>query len=150
MLEIEFLEQNNMENFESKNFYEILELNRDCSKEQIKKSYYKLAKKYHPDINKNKNSEKIFKKINEAYHVLINEESRTRYDSFLNSDNPTNEIFQNFDFDETWIYQYISETQIQYDQIKKILSQLSLIDKIKTYKFFGLYYEKETIFAFHY
>lgn len=64
-----------------KNYYEILGVNRKNSKEEIKLSFRKLAKKYHPDANKdNNNSEAMFKDINEAYDTLMNEEKRKKYD----------------------------------------------------------------------
>ena len=55
------------------NYYEILEVEEDADSESIKKAYKRLAKKFHPDLNPEdiKYSEEQFKKINEAYHVLI-------------------------------------------------------------------------------
>ena len=75
------------------NYYEILSLNNDCSKQDIKKQFYLLSKKYHPDknINNDDNGE-YFKKIKESYDVLYNEESRKRYDIKL--------IFKDIDFTE--------------------------------------------------
>lgn len=63
------------------NYYEILLLNNDCSKQDIKKQFYLLSKKYHPDknINNDDNGE-YFKKIKESYDVLYDEESRKKYD----------------------------------------------------------------------
>ena len=52
---------------DKKDFYEILEVQRGASAADIKKSYFNLAKKYHPDVNKGK--EDMFKEINEAYEV---------------------------------------------------------------------------------
>jgi curved DNA-binding protein len=63
-----------------KNYYEILSVTRKSSKEEIKLSYRKLAKKYHPDSNSNDNNDVIFKDINEAYDVLMNDEKRKKYD----------------------------------------------------------------------
>lgn len=63
-----------------KNYYEILGVNRKSSKEEIRLSYRKLAKKYHPDANKTSESETMFKDVNEAYDVLTNEEKRRKYD----------------------------------------------------------------------
>jgi len=53
-----------------KDYYKILGLTEDTNKTEIKKAYKKLARKYHPDINKSKNAEKKFKQINEAYNIL--------------------------------------------------------------------------------
>ena len=62
--------------------YETLGVSKDASQAEIKKAYKKLAKKYHPDLNKDKGSEDQFKKINEAYQVLGDEKKRTQYDQF--------------------------------------------------------------------
>lgn len=66
-----------------KNYYEILEINEDASKEQIKEAYRRLAQKYHPDRNKNENSTELFKDINEAKQVLLDDNKKPEYDLFL-------------------------------------------------------------------
>lgn len=63
-----------------KNYYEILGVNRKSSLQDIKESYRKLAKKYHPDACKEENAEMMFKDINEAYDTLTNDEKRRKYD----------------------------------------------------------------------
>lgn len=64
-----------------KNYYEILEISRKASKEEVKLAFRRLAKIYHPDANvNNKEAEEKFKLINEAYAVLENEASRKKYD----------------------------------------------------------------------
>lgn len=63
-----------------KNYYEILEVNRKSSREEIKQAFRKMAKKYHPDMNKADNSETMFKNVNEAYDTLISDEKRRKYD----------------------------------------------------------------------
>lgn len=66
-----------------KDYYEILNVSRDASQDEIKSSFRKLAKKYHPDLNPNdKEAEQRFKEINEAYEVLGDPEKRKRYDMF--------------------------------------------------------------------
>ncbi len=66
---------------EFKDYYKILELNKNATQEDIKKAYRKLARKYHPDLNpNNKEAEKKFKEINEANEVLSNAENRKKYD----------------------------------------------------------------------
>lgn len=64
-------------------YYEVLEVNRECSGAELKKSYRKLAMKYHPDRNpEDKEAEEKFKQINEAYQVLSDDEKRSLYDRY--------------------------------------------------------------------
>lgn len=64
-----------------KDYYEILGVKRDSSGAEIKSAYRKLARKFHPDVNKTKEAEQKFKDLNEAYEVLSDKEKRQRYDS---------------------------------------------------------------------
>ncbi|MCE9549310.1 molecular chaperone DnaJ [Candidatus Nomurabacteria bacterium] len=64
----------------SKDYYEILGVNKGASKEEIKKAFYKLAHKYHPD--KKEGNEAKFKQVNEAYQVLSDDTKRSKYDQF--------------------------------------------------------------------
>ncbi|MBU2213735.1 molecular chaperone DnaJ [Patescibacteria group bacterium] len=64
-------------------YYSVLGLPRDASKDDIKKAYRKLSKELHPDKNKgDKESEQKFKEVNEAYEVLSDEKKRKQYDTF--------------------------------------------------------------------
>jgi curved DNA-binding protein len=64
-------------------YYEVLGVKKDCSTQDIKKAYRKLAMQYHPDRNKgDKEAEEKFKKISEAYAVLTDPEKRKQYDTF--------------------------------------------------------------------
>lgn len=66
-----------------KDYYEILGISRSADAEEIKKSFRRLARKYHPDLNpKDKTAETHFKEINEAYEVLSDPEKRQKYDQF--------------------------------------------------------------------
>lgn len=66
---------------EYKDYYDILGVKRDSTDAEIKSAYRKLARKYHPDVNKTKEAESKFKDINEAYEVLGDKQKRQRYDS---------------------------------------------------------------------
>lgn len=66
---------------EYKDYYEILGVKRNATDSEIKSAYRKLARKYHPDVNKTKEAEGKFKDINEAYEVLSDKQKRQRYDS---------------------------------------------------------------------
>ena len=64
-----------------KDYYKSLEVSKTATADEIKKSYRKLARKYHPDVNpNNKAAEEKFKEISEAYEVLSNPENRKKYD----------------------------------------------------------------------
>ena len=67
---------------EKRDYYEVLGLSKGASEDEIKKAYRKMAKKYHPDINKEPGAEEKFKEINEAYEVLSDKEKRKQYDMF--------------------------------------------------------------------
>lgn len=65
-----------------RDYYEVLEVDRNASKEDLKKAYRRLARRYHPDVNSEEGSDERFKEINEAYEVLSNENTRAAYDRF--------------------------------------------------------------------
>ena len=66
----------------ARDYYEILGVSRDADKEEIKRAYRRLARKYHPDVNKDPGAEETFKEINRAYEVLSEPETRDRYNRF--------------------------------------------------------------------
>lgn len=65
-----------------RDYYEVLEVPRSASADEIKRAYRRLARQYHPDVNKEPDAEAKFKEINEAYEVLSNDEKRSAYDRF--------------------------------------------------------------------
>jgi molecular chaperone DnaJ len=67
---------------DKQDYYEILGVPRDATKDQLKRSFRKLAQQYHPDVNKSEDAETRFKEINEAYQVLSDDEKRAVYDRF--------------------------------------------------------------------
>ena len=66
----------------SEDYYEALGVPRDASAEDIRRAYRSLARRYHPDVNKEPGAEDRFKEISEAYEVLRDPEKRERYDRF--------------------------------------------------------------------
>jgi len=66
----------------AKSLYETLGINENASADEIKKAYRKLARKYHPDINKDEDAQEKFKEINAAYEVLSDPEKKAQYDQY--------------------------------------------------------------------
>ncbi|RIY21089.1 molecular chaperone DnaJ [Bifidobacteriaceae bacterium VN002] len=65
----------------AKDFYKVLGVSKDADDDAITKAYRKLARKYHPDLNKTKEAEEKFKDVSEAYDVLKDKQTRARYDA---------------------------------------------------------------------
>ena len=89
----------------TRDYYDILGVNKNASDGDLKKAYRKLAMKFHPDRNPNKKeAEERFKEINEAYAVLGDKDKRKQYDTFgkegFHQRFTQEDIFRGFDFDE--------------------------------------------------
>ena len=68
-------------------FYELLGIKKDATKEEIKKAYRDMVKKYHPDVNKSDEASKIIISLNEAKETLLDDDKRSEYDKLLNDIN---------------------------------------------------------------
>ena len=66
----------------AKDYYDLLDVARDASKDEVKRAFRKLAREYHPDVSEHPDAESRFKEINEAYEVLNDDQKRARYDRF--------------------------------------------------------------------
>ncbi len=66
----------------ARDYYEILGVSRSADKEELKRAYRRLARKYHPDVNKEPGAEERFKEINRAYEILSDPEMKARFDRF--------------------------------------------------------------------
>ncbi|SEN04012.1 molecular chaperone DnaJ [Lihuaxuella thermophila] len=69
-----------------RDYYEVLGVNRDASDDEIRRAYRKLARKYHPDVNKEPDAEQKFKEVKEAYEVLSDPQKKAQYDQFGHTD----------------------------------------------------------------
>src|SRR3989344_3843876 len=83
-----------------KDYYKILGIEKNASKEQIKAAYKKLAKQYHPDLNKSPDASEKFKEINEAAAVLGDDQKRQQYDQFGAEGSQFQGGFSGFDFSD--------------------------------------------------
>lgn len=88
----------------AEDYYQTLGVSKGASKEEIKKAYRDLAKKYHPDISKEDSASDKFKKISEAYAVLSDDTKRQQYDQFGSADfqqrYSQEDIFRGFDIND--------------------------------------------------
>jgi len=93
-----------------KSLYEILGVSENATQSEIKKAYRKLARKYHPDVNKSPDAEEKFKEINGAYEILSDEKKRQQYDQF------GDQMFGNQNFQD---YSRTHQGDINLDEIFK-------------------------------
>ncbi len=89
---------------EYRDYYAVLGVDKDATQDQIKRTYRKLARKYHPDLNKDEGSESRFKEISEANEVLGDPEKRAAYDQLGTGPNPGQEFRPPPDWDAGFEY----------------------------------------------
>ena len=70
----------------SKDLYNVLEVDRNATQDDIEKAYRKLSNKYHPDVNKEPGAEYKFKEVSSAYETLSDENKKSNYDRFGSAD----------------------------------------------------------------
>ena len=103
----------------NKDYYSILQINRNASPEIIEKAYKTLAKKYHPDLQQTteakKESEEILKDINEAYEVLSNKDKKQEYDKLLQINTVSQEDFDRLYEQNEFLKSKINDLQNHYN-----------------------------------
>lgn len=97
-------------------YYKILGVQKDSSQEDIKKAYRKLAKKYHPDISKEKEADKKFKEITNAYEILSDPQKKQRYDTYGEEGFNQSQGFGDFDFEDILSSIFGGRTRNQHNQ----------------------------------
>jgi len=135
------------------NLYSILEVSRDATQTEIKKSYLRQCKKYHPDLNGGKTNEEIIKKINNAYDILGDEAKRRNYDAELILEEMAHEHHTTYTKDDDEYEDEYDTDDEEYDDInpddiseemhynpettQKDESVFDILDNMDEYGFFG-------------
>lgn len=112
----------------NKNYYDILQVNRNASDEIIEKAYKTLAKKYHPDLQTEENkkqSEEILKEINEAYETLSNPDKKKAYDTSLSEQEKQTTTSNNDNTNTTYSVSPSEDNDLRYQQ-QELLRQQQL------------------------
>ena len=123
-----------------KNYYDILQVNKNASPEVIEKVYKLLAKKYHPDLQDLENkqqSEEILKKINEAYEVLSNPEKKAIYDKTLENIYVPREEYYKLYSQNLTLKKELNDLKTYYDEFLNNLQINNLQNNITKYNNFS-------------
>ncbi len=120
-----------------KTYYDVLGVDREADVKEIKKAFRELARKFHPDIGRQKGKDysKVFEEITAAYSILSNKEKRALYDESLKKNNKLN-LLNNFKFKEIFSFKIIEKffikkasSKYNYKDLEKLSIQ-ELIDRI--------------------
>ncbi|KJH41112.1 DnaJ region [Dictyocaulus viviparus] len=131
-------------------YYKVLGVKKDATAKEIKKAYFQLAKKYHPDVNKSKEAQEKFQEVSEAYEVLSDDGKRREYDTFgtsgpsggqgsrggewqYKSTVDVNEIFRRafgFGGDGGFNWDSFAESQFGHSQAQEIVMDLSFEEAV--------------------
>lgn len=116
-----------------KDYYKILEVDRNATEEEIKKSYHRLMKKYHPDLNKNAADEQKTKEINEAYEILGNPEKRIAYDAGFNENNKEDDFnFESLSKEQKEYIEFLKSRKALELLVEEELNKITQITDIKS------------------
>ena len=117
-----------------KNYYEILEVDKNASEEVIEKAYKTLAKKYHPDLQNNSNCQDKMRQINEAYEILSNDFKRREYDEKIQKQSVSVEEYNKI----------IQENNRLKQDLQKVTTNnnISNLNQIDSLQFARRYYSK--------
>ncbi|KTC70263.1 DNA-binding protein DnaJ [Legionella birminghamensis] len=107
-----------------KDYYQIMGLDRNASQEEIKQTYRKLARKYHPDVSKDPKAEDKFKELGEAYDVLKDPEKRAKYDKYGQYWKQQSEAHQQYGQDYQPQYQYTGQSDFDPADFEDFLSSI--------------------------
>lgn len=118
-------------------YYNVLKINDDANENEVKTAYFKLSKKYHPDLNQDKDAAEKFRQINEAYDVLGSKDARRRYDTLifgedhLHRENPLKQAFEST-FDEEKMQKASRYEQYWHEKRKQTYQGIYKIEILKS------------------
>lgn len=113
-----------------RDYYEILELSKTATQDDIKKQYRKFAAKYHPDRNKEPDAESKFKEMKEAYDVLSDEQKRRHYDTYGHTQQQGPQGRGPFGFEDIFSSMFRNQQHQQHQQIPQGILNITLEESV--------------------